>query len=143
MKGAICLQPFQSHPDEIEGESASLLRCFLRPVYFLLISKINPSADRPSQLTTNKEACGNASSSECFKEGNGEAQLLSNYIESWGLSKTLCLHLQPQSLFLPTSFSTCTTKIGLKISPTHKTLQPVQQKLYVSKNCDVSIVIFQ
>lgn len=41
VKGAICLQPLQSHPNEIQRKSASLLRCFLRPVSFLLISKIN------------------------------------------------------------------------------------------------------
>lgn len=40
-KGAICLQSFQSHPNEIWGKSASPLRCFLKPVFFLLISKIN------------------------------------------------------------------------------------------------------
>lgn len=66
VKGAICLQPFQNHPDETDGHSASLLRHFLRSVYFLLISKINLPVDRPSQLLTNKDACGNASSSEHF-----------------------------------------------------------------------------
>lgn len=41
VKGAICLQPFQSQPNEIEEKPASLLRHFLRPMSFLLISKIN------------------------------------------------------------------------------------------------------